>query len=398
LASGTRSFSRLLSIDMMVFSYAFNIAVIGQMFAAMRSTYSLSIAQMSSVLSVQNFGSLPAVLVCIFFMDAFNQKKVIIAAAIANAIVFMFLGFVQPLSMLYLEFFLLGFSGIIVSALSNSVVVGLAAGKADRNLNLLHMIFSCGAVVSPLAVQWLYSVLGLVWAFVATGAFALAWAVCAVFVFKIDLRLPVLVVRVGIRARVKEILGVFRKPGMVQMGIIGLLFSCWQFSAVYFSSSMVSGISQDHTLGAITLSAFYVGMALSRFIYSRFVDRFSPGHVLAIGSALGCAAWTAALLVPMLPLKIVLIALSAFFCGNNFPVNIAAGCRIAPQYAATAAGTVILGAVLSTIAFIPAIGALGDAVGLQNALFFAGIPLLVLIPLAFVLHKKMKSAGLAVAK
>jgi hypothetical protein len=60
-----------------------------------------------------------------------------------------------------------------------------------------------------------------------------------------------------------------------------------------------------------------------------------------------------------------------------------------PTNTAAASGFVNLGYYIAIFAFIPAIGALGDAAGLDKALLFAAVPLLFIIPAALVLHRRM---------
>lgn len=79
-----------------------------------------------------------------------------------------------------------------------------------------------------------------------------------------------------------------------------------------------------------------MGMMLSRFLFSRIADRFSQGHVIAITCFMGAIIWIIAMLVNGITLKIVLVGVSAFFCGNNFPIIFSKACKLAPKKTATA--------------------------------------------------------------
>jgi fucose permease len=254
------------------------------------------------------------------------------------------------------------------------------------------MLFAFGAMASPMIAQQINAAAGMQAVFYAFGGFALLWAAFMGVAFRKNMVSAMVVRRESLRERIKNLASFYRLPGMAEVTIIAVLMSCWQCSAMMYTSSMVAQVRGNEADGALALTVLFSGIMLSRLIYARFASRFSAGRMLGFSNLLGAALWVAAMLVPAVVPKIALIGLSAFMCGNNFPVDISAACRIAPANTAAGAGTVILGSYIAMFAFMPAIGALADAVGLGRAMIATAVPLLALFPFALGLHKKMRAA------
>jgi fucose permease len=386
---------KIVALDMLLLCYSFNVAVVGQMFDPIRDAYRLTIAEGSMLPSVQSVGGFAAVLLCITFMDALNKRKVLAVAGVIYFVLFLSVGAALPLAALFAVFVGLGLFGGMVDTMTNSVMVETAPRRPEKFINMMHMLFALGATASPFIAQQLNAAIGLAGTFYAFGGFALLWAAFLVFAFRQDMGRRLIVRRESFRARLRSVAAVYRLPGMVEVGIVSALMSIWQIAAMLYTSSMAAQASGREEDGALALTVLFSGVMLSRLIYTRFASRVSPGRMLAYSNLAGAVAWTAAMLVPGVGLKIALVGVTALLCGNNFPVDISAACRIAPGDTAAASGTVIFGSYIASFAFMPAIGALADAVGLGQALIGAAVPLLALFPFALSLHKKMRAAKAA---
>ena len=215
----------------------------------------------------------------------------------------------------------------------------------------------------------------------------MCWAIYATVVFRKDIGKSVTVQKHSFSDRFIEAKNVFLKPGMKQMFIISILISAWQLGAIYNVSSFIRQLGGSADSGALALSVLFGGMMVSRLLYSRIADRFPPGRVMMITNLLGALAWAGVFIVDGFVGKIALIGMTAFFCANNMPISFASACKIAPDNSATASGFIILGYYIAIFTFIPVIGALGDAMGLGNAFVFAGVPLLLVVPIAYWLNK-----------
>ncbi len=252
----------------------------------------------------------------------------------------------------------------------------------------MHMLFSLFAIIAPIVAQTLYDFGGLAGVFLIIGGFGLCWAVYASIAFRSQTRSMAPVKR-SFGENLASAKDVFLKPGMKQILLLSIMISAWQLGAIYFVSSYTRDIGGTAHQGAMALSALFGGMMLSRLLYSRIADKFRPGHVLMLSNLLGILAWVGLIVVQGIAAKTIMIGTAAFFCGNNFPIAFLSTCRIAPENSATASGFVILGYYIATFAFVPIIGALGDAMGLGKAFLFIGVPLLFVLLAAYMLQKRM---------
>lgn len=380
---------KVIAIDMLLLCFSFNVSVVGQMFGSIKAVYGLSLTQGSLLLSMQSIGGLALALMCIFFIDAFNKTKILVLSGLVLCVSLMVVGIVPPLLLLIVLFAVLGFSGGAVNTLTNSVMVETVTGKADKHITFLHMLFSVGAVSAPLLSQIIYNAYGLPGVFLIFGGFALCWGVYAVIAFPDARRQKLKLQSFSLKARLLETAGVLKAPGMREILIIAVLISAWQMSAIYYISSLFTGFSGNAMDGAMALTLLFLGMLVTRLLYSRVADRFSKGRVLMITNMLGALAWIGLFIVPGITAKMALAALACVCCGNNMPIVFSAVCGIAPRQTAAASGFVVLGYYIAILGFIPLIGALGDVMSLEHAMMLCALPLALVIPFAHGLHRKI---------
>ena len=357
---------KVLAIDMLLLCFSLNVSLVGQMVDSIQQVYLLNLTQAGMLLSAQSIGGLTLAVICIFFIDALNKQKILVLCGIALCGALMLVGAGLPLFLLFVIFVLLGFSGGAINTLTNSVMVETVPGRPERYLNFMHMLFSLGAVSTPVLSQTIYNASGLTGVFLLFGGFALCWAVYAAFAFSSQVRLPVVKEHISLKKRFRETIDVFKKPGMGCVFIIAILISCWQMSGAYYISAFFSGIRGRGMDGATALTVFFFGMMLSRLLYTRIADRFPKGRVLMLTNLLAALAWICMFLVPDITAKMILAGVAVLCCGNNFPVLFAASCAIAPKNTAAATGLVTFGYYIAILTFIPLVGSLGDTAGARQ--------------------------------
>ena len=378
---------KVIALDMLLVCFSFSVSVVGQMLGAIKETYMLSFTQSSMLVSVQSIGGLVLAILSILYIDIFDKTRILVICGLMLCGLMMVIGIVPPLFIMFVIFALLGLSGGAINALTNPVMARTVPHNPTRFIVFMHMLFSLSSIIAPLVSQSLYMTSGLSGTFLTIGGFALCWAIYAAVVFRKDMVRPVSAQKLSFRYRLNETKSVFLKPGMKQMFFISIMMSAWQMGTIYNVSSYIRELGGSADAGAVALSVLFGGMMVSRLLYSRFADRFSPGRVMMVTNLLAVLAWAGLFIVGSIAAKTVLIGLVAFFCGNNFPVAFAGACQIAPDNSATASGFIIFGYYIAIFAFIPVIGALGDALGLAKAFVVTGAPLLIIIPTAHWLNK-----------
>lgn len=381
--------ARIIAIDMLLLCFSLNVSLLGQMFTPIKTFYNINLSQGGLLLSMQSAGGLVLSVLCILFISALNKTKLMVICGLALCSLLMLVGLLPPLIILFVMFAVLGFAGGAINILTNSAIVDTVPLRAERYINFMHMLFSLGSVVAPVVSQAIFPVVGLTGVFLIFGAFALCWAVYAVYAFRSDMKPRLFTRSNSFLTQLREAAGVLKTSGMGVTFVISILITAWQLSAIYYISSYFTGLTGNAMQGALALSLLFLGMMVSRLLYVRIADRFPKGRVLLITNAIGLLAWIGVILVPDYNIKYVFVVLSALACGNNFPIAFSAACRIVPQNTAAASGFVNFGYYIAIFTIIPIVGALGDAAGLNNALFLCTLPLLLMLPASLLFHKKL---------
>lgn len=386
-----RMWARVIAVDMLLLCYSLNISMIGQMFGSVTEFYGISLSTGGVLLSMQSVGGLLLAVLCILFVSGLNKVKLMTIGGVVLCGSLMLLGVLPPLIMLFILFVILGFSGGAVNTLCNPVMMEIVPSRPERYVNFMHMLFSLGAVMTPLVSQAIFPSVGLTGVFLILGGFALCWSGYAVFAFSGDMKTKLVIRPISLSGQFRKAVSIFKTPGMGVVFLISILITSWQLSVTYYISSYFTGLSGNAMDGALALSLMFLGMMVSRLAYSRVADMYAKGRVLLLTNIAGLLAWAAVLIVPGVTVKMVLLTIAAAACANNFPIVYTVACQLAPENAATAASFALLGYYIALFAFIPMIGALGDAVGLGSALAVCIAPLLLMIPASWALHRRITS-------
>jgi MFS family permease len=276
----------------------------------------------------------------------------------------------------------------MVNSLTNAVMTQIVTNRSEKYINFMHMVFSLGSVLAPIIANSVYGIYGLSGVFWGFGGFSLFWAVYSCFVLAGGRKeKSILVADINLKSQIGAMKAVIRTDGMMTLGFIMVLATCWQLPAIYYLSSLLTEITGQSSYGALTLSILFLGMMVSRLLYSKGANRFPQKWVLGIGSFVGSILWLIAMLVSSINAKIALVGVAAFFAANNFPILFSMGCRISPKNMGIALGIETLGYYLALFLFSPIIGFIGEKIGLNYALMILAVPLLLIVPFALKLNK-----------
>jgi len=381
---------KLALICAIAFFYSASIALVGQMLVPIQEYYGVSIEQSNLLLSVQSFGGIILAIVSVLYIDSMNQRKLIVYAGVLLALSLMSMALMPPFVLISMLFLVSGLAAGTINVLSNSVTIDVAKKNHQRYLTIMHLSISTGAFVMPVIAQNVYDVSGLSGAFFLTGVVMLIFGALAVIVFNREIRSGIKTGSLDIAHRMSELCKVIRIPGVKTVFFLSLTVTIWQMCAAYNISGAISSLNGDMNTGALALSLFSLGMIISRLLYTPLAGRLSEGRVLVVLNGAGAITWAIAMLVDDVVLKVVLVVLAALFCGINYPVIFGAACRLANKNTAAASGFVVLAFYASLIVFCPIVGRLCDKIGYDMGLLTLCAPLLFVIPLGLMLHKRMK--------
>lgn len=186
-------------------------------------------------------------------------------------------------------------------------------------------------------------------------------------------------VRVG---AVRAALGAWCEPRTMLLGLIVFAAALSEGSAnQWIPLAVVDAFASPEALGASTLTAFTVAMTIVRLLGSRLLDTFGRVAVLRVSGLVSIAGLALFVLAPVQPVAFVGAALWGAGAALAVPVTIAAAADD-PARAATRVAVVTAFTSVARLVAPPVIGALGELVGIREALAVIALGLVVSVLLA----------------
>ncbi|WP_230672950.1 MFS transporter [Rathayibacter sp. Leaf248] len=343
---------------------------------AIRDELQLSTSGVGLLILAMSIGAIVGLMLSTAIMSALGARRGMVAGLSVCASGLAILGVAADtlgaLPVAFAGMALLGFGNGAVDVMMN--VEGAANEKAFGKtlLPLFHAFFSLGTVAgalvgaaaSALAIPVAAHFVGVAVVVVATVAVAIRFVPV-----RADLDTQgVATAKPPIRERVAASLGVWRDLRLVVIGLIMLGMAFAEGSANdWMTLAMVDGHGSSTTTAAIVFGVFVAAMTVGRVLGGPVLDRFGRVPVLR-GSAL--LAVVGILLFILAPVDALVIAGAVAWglgCSLGFPVGMSAAAE-GPHSAARVSAVATLG----YVAFLvgpPAIGFLGEHVGILNALF-----------------------------
>lgn len=253
----------------------------------------------------------------------------------------------------------------------NSLVLDLFPASRGRALNLLHVMYSVGALAAPLALAAAVGA-GVAWQvpMLASGLVAGAAAL------GIRLTVPPGQLDPPDPAEHPDAAGPHRGRGRLPafLLVMALGTGCYVASEAGVSDWLVRYLDAlPVTAAGAALTLFWAGIAVGRVVFARLGARIDPLTAASRLAPAGGVVLLVAFLVPVGPWTPPLFGLVGIAFGPFFPLMVAAAGARLPSRSATVASTLIFSSVIGASLYPPAIGFLSGAVGLQVAMVGTGL-------------------------
>lgn len=259
---------------------------------------------------------------------------------------------------------------------ANGLFLDLFREGRGRAMNLLHFVFSVGALSAPLAIGALVEG-GVAWEAVMIGSGVLPLLVAILFAL---VSVPS-GRRRGHRSADRERSGGAQQDsGSALAGslarplvLLGLAIAAYVGSEVGVSNWLVRFLEPAPlTTATLALSLYWAGLAVGRLISSGIADRFDHVRFTGACAVLLAAAVVLAVLVPSLAVSIALFTVAGVASGPIFPMIQAIGGERFADRSAAVAGLLTGFAVAGGTVYPPLMGVLSVTVGLPIAMLGAG--------------------------
>ncbi|HEV8401834.1 MAG TPA: MFS transporter [Candidatus Limnocylindrales bacterium] len=243
----------------------------------------------------------------------------------------------------------------------NGLVLDLYPASRGRALNLLHLMYSLGALASPLVVGRLVEG-GTAWQALVAGT---AVVTAALAVLLAVVRLPS-----GRHAAHLHPGASTGRPWLsLPLIALAVAIACYVGAEIGVSDWLVRFLaSASLGLATAALALFWGCLALGRLVSAVLGDHYDHARFAALSALLAAIALLAAAVVPSLPVSIVLFGLVGFAFGPVYPLIMAVGGDRYPARAAAVSGFLSGCAVIGAIIYPPVMGFVSVGAGLGAAM------------------------------
>ncbi|OHD74387.1 MAG: hypothetical protein A2177_15105, partial [Spirochaetes bacterium RBG_13_68_11] len=273
------------------------------------------------------------------------------------------LGFMPGYALVALLVFVVSLAGSPLGSIGQSIMLGMAPDRRERNLSRFTTFGALGSFVAPILVSTNFTA-GLAWRFpfMETAAIALA-----LFVAILAVPIPA-AGEPRKRARALAMLAnrrVLTTLVMIFFSVaIDLGFVYWL--AEYFAAEL--GVSLR--LSSSVAGVYLVGVISGRLLMPPALKRLRPETLLPASLALALGGIVLFILVAGPGAKAALCAVYGLGVGPVFPLLMARGSREFPEQSGAVSGVLYAGISLGGMAFPLLVGAIAGKVGIALSYWF----------------------------
>jgi FHS family glucose/mannose:H+ symporter-like MFS transporter len=306
-------------------------------------------------------------------MERIGRRAVLVGAAVLHGVGIAGFGLAPSWPLFLVAMLPAGVGAGCLDGGSNGLVLDVYRDGRGRAMNLLHVWFSVGALLSPLLIGRAVEG-GLSWeAVMVLSALPLSGLAVAYALVPMPS---------GRRGRVAPASSAIpAAAGRLLSGpliLLGVAIASYVAAEIGVSNWLVRFLEPAPIATAtLALSLTWAGATVGRLLSSVIADRFDHLRftlvcIFLMGLAIGLA-----IAAPTLPLSIAMFTLAGVASGPVFPMIVALGGERYPDRSAAVGGALVGCAVVGSTIYPPAIGFLSVTVGLPIAM--AGNALLCLV-------------------
>lgn len=258
-----------------LFFYGFYLGGVQLVIREVSEHYRVDLAGMGLLVSAQYIASILLPVVFGMIADRLGKKYVLCMFSAVFGIGCLFAGVSQGLSCYLLGAVLIGAGYSVCESVSSSVLSELDPEKSVQLINLSQGILSFGAVISPILLSFLRERFELSWRLpflICAGAYALVTLLlfCTGF--------PHAETGAGGKSSARARYFYCRPFVFFFLSII--IYVGLENGFSFFAESLFSLRIHAPELGAAAISAYWIGMTVSRFVFGAFFGR--PGLLLTV--------------------------------------------------------------------------------------------------------------------
>jgi len=334
--------------------------------------YSLESSTQGFMSAFQSAGNIVALLMVVFFIGKVRKINVITLSAFLIPAVFFVLGQKPMFVLLLICYCVYGVAFGFLDSLTSSIMVDLYTEKASGYMNVLHGVYGIGGFLGPIFMKYLGGA-GLEWdriLFVLcamSAAAALLYSAAAYPSYKDKETLT----ENASGVTRSDVLDFFRKGKKKVLLLCALLYGAHQIGITVWMTRYISEYLSSPAYGPLALSLFWLGIAVSRLLVSRF--DFDPVKVVIVGHILSGLAVAVGVFSGSGIIMMACCGVAGFFEGSVLPMTLYLSCSWTSANTALGSSMILFAHYIGFVFTSPLIGFAISAVGVTFGMMIPAI-------------------------
>ena len=273
--------------NFIMFMYGISIVMIGTLIPDFILTFNIPLSKVGLIFTTLCIGGIFSLFFGSFYSDIINKSKAIPISFGILGIGYLFIGITETFIIALFIFFFCGFFIRILDIFLNAFIGELYQKEYGIYLNRLHMYFSFGACFGPLYARLLLD-LRFTWkeVYTITGLIFLIIAILG-FIFISSKKYRSKDHSKHISSKI-PFFNLFKISQLWLMGLILLFYSFHQLSVTtWLPYFMEYSLNSTKLLSSLTLSFFWFGIIIGRYLTSNLIKSKCPVRLLLWGAIIG---------------------------------------------------------------------------------------------------------------
>ncbi len=369
----------------LLFCYGFMLGGQQLMLTPICEQFGIGVLGMGTIVAILHVASTLAPAVMGAVADRIGKKKILVTFSVLFGLGCLIAAFSPAAPSFILAMLVIGAGYSVCESLTSAVCVEISAENGARYINLTQCLLSVGAIVSPI-------LMGLLPDF-SFDTWRLLYIFCGLPLIAIGIWLSQMPFPAA--DTVKEIKTSARQLWLSPI-FIALLVSMFIYVGLengfgYFVEILFDGKTSGGQLGAYGISAYWAGMAFSRFIYS--LRAYRPRAVVQLSFLATAATFVALILVRSGWLCVALCSLVGFTYGPIWTTIVANAAACFPQHKASATGLMSASCGLGGIIYPVFMGAIVESLDIRTGFIILAVSAATGAILSFALKNHTHSDG-----
>lgn len=347
----------------LLFFYGFYLGGVQLVISEVSRTYGQNATGMGALVAAQHLAAVILPIVLGVLADRVGKKPVLFLFALVFAVGCFLAGLSRCLGVYVIGAVCIGAGYSVCESVSSAVLSELDSENGARYINLSQAMLSLGAVISPFLVQWMQKSRHMSW--------RLPFLICAAAYTLLALLLLITTFpkqKIDVRTNAAKRMNYFSSSAFRTLFFAIILYVGLENGISYFAESLFSERLSAGSLAAAAISAYWIGMTVSRMLFSAVMR--SPRRTL-----IGCLLASAVFLLALAVSKNAVISLiccfaAGFSYGPVWSTLVAQATGLFPDASAGAAGVMSAGCGIGGIVFPVLMGAVCERFGIGGAFCF----------------------------